>query len=163
MPWVWISVGSNVDRERSIRGAVKALRDRFGELVLSSVYEGPSVGSSGPRFYNMVAGFDTDVSISELNHWLHQTETAFGRVRQPDKNAPRTLDMDLLTYGDQIGVIDGCRLPRDEILRYAFVLAPLAEVAPDKRHLTDGRRYAELWAGFPKAAQPIERLSIPLD
>lgn len=162
MPWVWVSLGSNVDRERSLRGAVRALRTRVGKLVLSSVYESASVGSDGPPFYNLVAGFDTELGLRELDAWLRQIEDAFGRVRQPDKNAPRTLDIDILTYADLIDP-DGYHLPRDEILRYAFVLGPLAEVAPCERHPLDGRRYAELWADFPKEAQPLAPVALPLD
>lgn len=163
MTWVWISLGSNLDREASLRGALRRLRERADDLVLSSVYEGPAVGSPGPPFYNLVAGFSTSLGVAALNAWLRAIETALGRVRGPDKNAPRTLDLDLLTYGDRVGVIDGYTLPRDEILRYAFVLAPLAEVAPAERHPIDGRRYDALWAAFPKEDPPLRRVPVRLD
>lgn len=155
MPWVWVSLGSNLDRTASLRGAVHLLRERVGNLVLSSVYESASVGSPGPPFYNLVAGFATNLRVAELNRWFHEIETAFGRERTADKNAPRTLDLDLLTYGEQVGISDGQALPRDEILRYGFVLGPLAEIAPDDRHPANGRRYGELWDQFPKNEPPI--------
>jgi len=155
MPWVWVSLGSNLNRAESLRGAVRQLRERANDLVLSSVYESAAVGSPGPPFYNLVAGFTTELGVAEVNRWFHEIESAFGRERTADKNAPRTLDLDLLTFGDQVGVIDGQSLPRDEILRYGFVLGPLAEVAPDARHPVTGDRYGELWARFPKDEPPM--------
>ncbi|MEY6431098.1 2-amino-4-hydroxy-6-hydroxymethyldihydropteridine diphosphokinase [Thioalkalicoccus limnaeus] len=163
MPWAWISVGSNLDREASVRGAVAAMRRRFGDLRLSSVYESTAVGSDGPPFLNLVAGFASEAGVAALNAWLRATEDAFGRIRGRDRFAPRTLDLDLLTYGERVGVVDGCRLPRDEILRYAFVLAPLAEVDPDGRHPENGRRYRELWAEFPKDRPPLVRIPFAFD
>lgn len=152
-----------MDRGRSIRGAVKALRERYGELVLSRVYETEAVGFEGKPFYNLVAGFDTETPVAELNSGLREIEDAFGRVRGADKFAPRTLDLDLLTYGDAVGRFDGCELPRDEILRYAFVLGPLAEVAGDELHPSDGRTYREIWEAFGKGDQPIRPIALSLD
>ena len=151
----WISIGSNQERERSIRGGVRALRERFGELILSSVYESESVGFDGRPFLNLVAGFDTKESVTALRAALRAIEDEFGRIRGSDKYAPRTLDLDLLTYGDQVDEDEGRELPRDEILRYAFVLGPLSEVAGDEVHPVVGRCYRELWDGFGQAEQPI--------
>jgi 2-amino-4-hydroxy-6-hydroxymethyldihydropteridine diphosphokinase len=159
VPRVWVSIGSNQQRERSIRGAVRALRERFGEPTLSRVYETEAVGFEGRPFLNLVAGFDTDESVAALNAAFREIEDAFGRVRGPEKFAPRTLDIDLLTYGDLAGSVDGYELPRDEILRYAFVLGPLAEVAGDEIHPLLGRSYRALWAAFDRQDQPI----VPVD
>ena len=155
MPKVWVSIGSNQERERSIRGAVRALSERFGETVLSRVYESEAVGFEGGAFLNLVAGFDTEESVAALNTAFRAIEDAFGRVRGAEKFSPRTLDIDLLTYGDLVGTVDGCTLPRDEILRYAFVLAPLAEVAGDELHPALGRTYRELWEAFDRQDQPV--------
>lgn len=162
MPWVWVSLGSNLHRTASLRGAVRRLREHAGDLVLSSVYESAAVGSPGPPFYNLVAGFATELGVADLNRWFHAIEAAFGRQRSADKNAPRTLDLDLLTYGGAVGVIDGYALPRDEILRYAFVLGPLAEVAPNGRHPANGQAYAELWSAFPKGEQRLRVVPVDL-
>jgi len=163
MPWVWVSIGSNQERERSIRGAVAALRARYGPLELSRVYESEAVGFAGLPFLNLVAGFATDEPVGRINATLRAIEDALGRVRGPEKFAPRTLDLDLLTYGDRTGTIDGYRLPRDEIRRYAFVLGPLAQLAPDERYPPTGATYRELWEAFDRPTQPIHPVPFDFD
>jgi len=159
MPRVFVGIGSNIEREASVRAGVAALHAAFGELQLSSVYESEAVGFAGDAFYNLVAAFDTEASIAEVAAILADIERRCGRRRGDDKFAPRTLDLDLLLYGDAV-VDDGRQhLPRDEITRYAFVLWPLAEIAPQQRHPECGATFAELWAAFDKsgpALRPIE-------
>ncbi len=154
----WLSLGSNVDPRRQIAAALTALRQRFGELVISPVYESEAVGFNGDNFHNLVVGIETELQAPELVRVLRQIETVQGRVRGQEKFAPRPLDIDLLTYGERIIDQDGVQVPRDEILRYAFVLLPLSEVAPYERHPIDGRTYRELWAGFDAAKQPLWRV-----
>jgi 2-amino-4-hydroxy-6-hydroxymethyldihydropteridine diphosphokinase len=162
MPRCWLSIGSNQDREDSIRGAVTDLRAAFGDLILSSVYESPAEGFAGAPFLNLVAGIETDLRVAEIDRVLRGIEDAHGRVRGPEKFAPRTLDIDLLTYGDRVGTLDGRALPRDEILRYAFVLGPLAEVAPDEVCPGAGQSYRELWTGLRPAHPPLTRFPMAL-
>jgi 2-amino-4-hydroxy-6-hydroxymethyldihydropteridine diphosphokinase len=162
VPRVWVSVGSNVDRERCIRGAVAGLRDRFGPLVVSRVYESEAVGFTGQPFYNLVVGFDTDLDPGDIAAELRRLEDRFGRVRDLGKFAPRTLDLDLLTYGSAVSAGEGTELPRGEITRYAFVLRPLAEVAGGEVHPLEGRTYGELWAAFDSDSQPLRRVDLPL-
>lgn len=159
MPGCWLSIGSNQQRERSIRGALSELQRVFGELRLSSIYETPAVGFEGEPFLNLVVGVATDLSVARIDSELRRIEDAHGRVRGAEKFAPRTLDIDLLTYGDRVGHVDGRDLPRNEILHYAFVLGPLAEVAPDERHPADGRSYAQLWAAMCDADPHAARLT----
>lgn len=158
----WISIGSNQDRERCIQGGIHALRARFGRLVLSSVYENEAVGFDSQPFFNLVAGFNSGEPVRVLLTALRAIEDGFGRVRGPDKFAPRTLDLDLLTYGELTGTIEGCTLPRDEILHHAFVLGPLAEVAAQERHPASGRCYGELWRDFEKSAPPLRPVAFEL-
>jgi 2-amino-4-hydroxy-6-hydroxymethyldihydropteridine diphosphokinase len=158
VPRIWLSLGSNQAREASLRGAVRMLREAFGPLVLSAVYESDAVGFAGEPFLNLVAGAETDLPVDAVRERLRAIEDAHGRVRGVDKFCPRTLDIDLLAYGDLVR--PELDLPREEIVRHAFVLGPLAEVAPDERHPVLGRRYAELWAAFDRAAQPLRRVAL---
>jgi 2-amino-4-hydroxy-6-hydroxymethyldihydropteridine diphosphokinase len=162
MPRVWLSIGSNIDRERCIRGAIRALRARFGDLVLSRVYETPAEGFDGEPFYNLVAGLETDLPPEQLHPLLREIEDVHGRERSGPKFSARTLDIDLLTWGDEVTKRGGKVLPRDEILKYAFVLGPLAEVAPDARHPETGQRYADLWEAFPAASRAALH-AVPFD
>lgn len=145
MPRVYLSLGSNMQREIHIRRALQGLENHFGSLIVSPVYECPAVGFAGDDFYNLVVGFDSDRSVAQIAALLRQLEDDNGRVRGADKFAPRTLDIDLLTYGDCTGVVDGIDLPRDEILKYAFVLKPLADVAGEEKHPLTGNSYLSHW------------------
>jgi 2-amino-4-hydroxy-6-hydroxymethyldihydropteridine diphosphokinase len=148
MPRVYLSLGSNVERDKHIRQAVSGLRKNFAPLIVSPVYECPAVGFVGEDFYNLVVGFDSDKSVGDIVAILHQLEDQNGRIRGADKFAARTLDIDLLTYGDVRGVVDGVTLPRDEILKYAFVLKPLTDIAPEEHHPETGCSYKEHWNNF---------------
>ena len=162
MARVWLSLGSNIDREENIRAAVRTLRRVFGRLILSSVYEGEAVGFQGPPFFNLVVGAETERGPQELIELFRRIEQDQGRCRGVDKFAPRTLDIDLLTYGDQVIQLEKVSLPRDEITRYAFVLLPLAEVAGEERHPLNGLSYRELWERFDQTSQPLWRVDLEL-
>jgi 2-amino-4-hydroxy-6-hydroxymethyldihydropteridine diphosphokinase len=155
---VWLSLGSNIDPQQQIPAAVEALKQRFGHLVVSPVYESPAVGFDGDNFHNLVVGIETELAPRELAGVLREIEGQHGRVRSAEKFSSRTLDIDLLTYGDRIIDEPQMQLPRDEILRYAFVLLPLSEVAPQERHPLNGLTYRELWAEFDATDQPLWRI-----
>ena len=146
MPMVYVSVGSNIDRERNIRAAVAALTQRFGHIILSSVYETQAQGFDGDPFYNFVVGFETPLSADVINSALHAIENRYGRQRGNQKFSARTLDLDLLLYGDE--VMGDKNIPRDEITRYAFVLLPLVEIAPNVVHPQHKQTLRRLWDDF---------------
>jgi len=155
MTRVYVSLGTNIDREANLRAGITELRQQFGELQLSSVYESEAVGFNGDPFYNMVAAFNTDISATEVVALLHAIEERHGRVRQGPRFSSRTLDIDLLLYGDQIIEEGSLQLPRDEISKNAFVLWPLAEIAPQAVHPLLQQNYRELWQAFDKQKQPL--------
>lgn len=155
---VWLSLGSNIDPRQRIPAALETLKQQFGELVVSPVYESRAVGFKGDNFHNLVVGIETDLAPQELAALLRGIESRHGRIRSAEKFSSRTLDIDLLTYGDRIIDAVGLQVPRDEILRYAFVLLPLSEVAPDARHPVNGQTFRELWSGFDAADQPLWRV-----
>ena len=148
MPRSWISIGSNIDREINVRGALAALRDAFGQLVVSPVYEAEAVGFDGEAFYNLIVGVDTALQPAELHDLLRAIEARHGRAVDGVRSGSRTLDLDLLTYGSAVTDQGGKHLPRDEILRYAFVLAPLVDVAGGEIHPETGLTYRDHWAVY---------------
>ncbi|MES9969734.1 MAG: 2-amino-4-hydroxy-6-hydroxymethyldihydropteridine diphosphokinase [Candidatus Thiodiazotropha sp.] len=159
----WLSLGSNMTPENHLPKALQDLEAIFGELRVSPVYESKAVGFKGENFHNLVVGVYTDRSPSELVSVLRQLEARHGRKRDQEKFNSRTLDIDLLTYGDQIIDEGPIKLPRDEILKYAFVLLPLSEVAADEIHPQTGLSYGQLWDGFDQQAQSLWRVEYPID
>lgn len=159
MATIYISLGSNINREQNTRAGVDALKQAFGTLVLSSVYESEAVGFEGDAFYNMVIACEVNVSVHESNKILRDIEDANERDRSGPKFSSRTLDLDLLLYDDLELDENGLILPRGEILKNAFVLWPLAEIAPDFIHPETGTSFAQLWSAFDKTKEnlkPIE-------
>jgi 2-amino-4-hydroxy-6-hydroxymethyldihydropteridine diphosphokinase len=146
----YLSLGSNIDAEPNLRSAFAALRARFGAVIASTVYRFPAVGFNGPDFLNAAAIVDSDLDPFALNDWLHALEDAHGRDRSGPRFGDRPLDIDIVFYDDL--VLEGpghLQLPRDE-LRHAFVLMPLAEIAPDFVDPRSGRSLAALWAESPE-------------
>jgi len=148
MERVYVAFGSNVDREISLAGGLRALGDRFGTLTVSTIYACPAVGFEGEAFYNGVVGFDTDEPVADVHGALRAIEARFGRDRSQPKFSPRTLDLDLLLFGDRILRHDELVLPRPEIDQVAFVLGPLAELAMDRLHPVHHEPFTRLWARF---------------
>lgn len=155
MTVIYLSLGSNVDRHKHIMAALDALDDLLGELTISSVYESKSVGFDGSNFFNLVVGAETALSITELSDSLKRIEDNNGRKRNGPKFSPRTLDIDILTFGNFVGVENGIELPRAEITKNAFVLLPLSEIAPTVLHPQLQKSYQQLWDGYDQASQML--------
>ena len=160
MAQVYVSVGSNLDRERNIATALQLLTDRYGELQQSSVYESAAVGFDSAPFYNLVLGFSTQESPRVIQDQLHAIEDHCGRQRTATLSA-RTLDLDLLLYDDRVMADGKLVLPREDINRYAFVLGPLAEIAGTARHPVTALSYADMWAAFDDRDQLLTRIDWP--
>ncbi len=156
----YISIGSNIDKEKHIPSSIRALQQAFGELRLSSLYETEAVGFEGDNFYNLIAGFNSELNAKQVAKILRQIELDHGRTRDSQKFSSRTLDLDLVLYGDQI-IRDGrLQIPRDEIEHYAFVLEPLAEIAGNERHPVSGKTYQQLWEAFDKKDLQQKKLDL---
>ncbi|SHF70464.1 2-amino-4-hydroxy-6-hydroxymethyldihydropteridinediphosphokinase [Microbulbifer donghaiensis] len=155
MAQVFLSLGSNIDRAQHIRAGLNALAQQFGGLQVSRVFESVAVGFEGDNFYNLVVGIHTDLPVGQLALRLREIEDANGRLRAGPKFSARTLDIDILTYDDLTGTIDGVKLPRAEILKNAFVLLPLAELAADAVHPVAGKTYRQLWDEYDQASQKL--------
>ena len=163
MAKVFIGVGSNINREQNIRSAIALLRVRFGELLLSPVYESEAVGFEGENFYNLVVALESDLEPQQLTRVLHEIETECGRERNSRRFAPRILDLDLLLYDDYVSDREDLHVPREDIITYAFVLRPLADIAGDLHHPVTGVSYRELWQAFDSSVQSLWPANLDLD
>ncbi len=150
-----LSLGSNIEPERHLRAALDELRHAFALVAVSPAYRTPAVGFDGPDFLNNAACIRTSMLPAELEDWLHALEDRHGRRRDGPRLADRTLDVDVVFYGDRV-LRDGerVRVPRPE-LKHAFVLKPMADIAPDFVDPLSGRTLAELWRAHPQHGQPF--------
>ena len=164
MERVYIGLGSNLAEPRQqLRGALDALASIVDSQLsaVSSLYLSDPLGPPDqPRYNNAVAALDTSLSPLDLLDALQAIERAHGRKRKAERWGPRTLDLDILLFGDRL--IDEPRLtvPHYHLHARAFVLYPLAEIAPQDLRLADGRALPELLAACPFAG--LERLDVPL-
>ena len=163
MARVFLSLGSNVDREHNIAFAISTLSERFGQLRLSSVYESDAVGFEGDSFYNVVVELSSSLSPAELVKVFREIESEGKRSRYGPRFGPRTLDLDLSLYDDLVLQQEDLTLPRREVMECAFVLCPLAELAGELRHPVNGKTYAALWAEFDAPSQQIRRAPLSVD
>jgi 2-amino-4-hydroxy-6-hydroxymethyldihydropteridine diphosphokinase len=159
MSTIYVSIGSNVEPERHICVARKALESVFAAVRFSPVYRTAAVGFDGDDFLNLVAACETDKPVEDVDALMDALEQANGRDCNAPRFAPRTLDLDLLLYDDLVIEQEGLRLPRKDIMKYAFVLKPLVDIAPDIRHPTDGRSFAELLRDLDLGTQRCETVT----
>jgi 2-amino-4-hydroxy-6-hydroxymethyldihydropteridine diphosphokinase len=152
----YLSLGSNIDADGNIRSAMKALQDTFEAVEFSPLYRSPPWGFEGRDFINLAARIETGLSPLQLKHWLTALEDRHGRRRDVPSFSDRTLDIDILLYDDLHLLSPELELPRGEILEAAYVLRPLAELAPDLLHPVERRTLADLWRTFPGPQAQLE-------
>jgi 2-amino-4-hydroxy-6-hydroxymethyldihydropteridine diphosphokinase len=142
---VYLSLGSNLgDRERNLRVAVEALSRELHEVTVSSLYETEPVGVlDQPAFLNLAMQAQTDLDPESLLALVKRIEQQVGRT-PTFRWGPRIVDIDILMYDDQTLEVPNLHIPHREMLNRAFVLVPLAEIAPDLIHPTSRRRIREL-------------------
>jgi len=158
MPNVYVAAGSNVEPERNLAKATRELYQVFPGVRFSSWYRNPAVGFEGDDFINLVAAFTTELPISAVIERLHAIETICGRPREAPRWAPRSMDLDVLLYGDLVCDEPKLKLPRPDLLKRPYMLGPLAEIAPEQVHPTAGLTIGELWRQFDRAAHPMQRI-----
>jgi 2-amino-4-hydroxy-6-hydroxymethyldihydropteridine diphosphokinase len=149
MSIVYLGLGSNIDARANISSGIDALRQTFGRVECSPVYQTPAFGFEGDDFINLVARVETDISPLELKSILTDLEDRHGRDRQAPKFSDRTLDIDTLLYDDLYLLSPVLSIPHGDILEAAHVLKPLADLAPEVIHPVVRRTMIELWKEFP--------------
>lgn len=158
---VVISIGSNIEPFEHIPKAVRALVNEFGGVSFSPVYESNAVGFDGDNFLNLVAQFETQRSVSDLQGWCKYYEQQHGRDPKAAKFTPRTIDLDILLYDNYIQSVSTehnlPQLPRAEITYNAFVLKPLADLLPHWQHPELAQDYQTLWRQFEQRPQAAEQ------
>lgn len=155
MTRVNLGLGSNIDARRNIASCLDALLLRFRDMSMSFVFESEAVGFDGDNFLNMAVGFETEMPLAELAALLKEIENKHGRQRGGPRFSGRTLDIDILTYGDKAGTFDGVTLPRPEITENAFVLWPLSQIDGKRRHPLLKVSFRQLWEDYDKSRQKL--------
>jgi 2-amino-4-hydroxy-6-hydroxymethyldihydropteridine diphosphokinase len=159
MPRVFVAAGSNVEPERNLAKAAAALAKEFPDIEFSPWYRNAAVGFEGEDFINFVIGFSTDRTVHEVVATLRAVEALCGREPGAPKWAPRSMDLDLLLFGNLVHDEPGLHLPRPDLLKRPFMLGPLADIVPDLRHPTADATIGELWQRFDRAAHPMTRVA----
>ena len=146
MNFLHLNIGSNKNRRINIRLALNKLKSNFTDITVSSIFESPAEGFVGSNFYNVGVNAKTKNNINEVVGILHDIENSLGRDRSLPKFSSRIIDLDLVLYNDAID--EDLKVPRRDILKYAFVLAPLAELNPEDIHPQKGISFLNLWKEF---------------
>lgn len=160
---VTISLGSNINPESHIRQAIVELKQQFGNLTISPVYQTAAVGFDGEDFLNLVVSFSSSAVVQVIAAELKAIEDRIGRDRSQPKFSARSIDLDLLTYDKLILNEAGVQVPRHEILQNAFVLKPLSDICGSDRHPEFNKTYLQLWQEMEKRADRIELFNMSFE
>jgi 2-amino-4-hydroxy-6-hydroxymethyldihydropteridine diphosphokinase len=145
---VYVAAGSNIDPQPNLERAQAQLARIYGSLTVSPWYRNAAVGFAGQDFINFVFGFHSVQDVHEIQLQLRAVEAMCGRPPNAPKWAARAMDLDLLLYGDLVLDEPQLQLPRPDLLVRPYMLGPLADIAPQLRHPTQGHSIAQLWAAF---------------
>ena len=145
---VYLGVGSNLNREKALKFAVKECASLFSDYKVSSVWASNPVRVAEPEYYNMVVGGDTDLTLDDLYNKVVAIEEAAGKepmmYQGTNFGLKRILDIDILVYGDTVTQTP-CKLPRHDISDYPFVLCPLCELEPELEHPLLKIKVGDIW------------------
>lgn len=141
-----ISIGSNINKEENLPASIRLIAQHCQVTAISPVYETLPVGlPDQPNFFNAAIIVETDMRPALLKtRVLAAIEERLKRVRMPDKNAPRTIDLDLALYNDEICEYDGHEVPDPDVLIFAHVAVPIADMVPHLRHPQTGETMQEI-------------------
>ena len=159
---VYVAAGSNVQPEMYLRRALDALRAAYASLRVSPAYRNRAVGFEGADFINLVVGFTSDERVEQVRTRLQRIEALCDRPPNAPKWAARSMDLDILLYGDAISAEPGLLLPRPDLLRRAYMLKPLADIAPDVVHPVEKKTIRELWAAFDQDGHEMVQMDLGL-
>ena len=155
---IYLGLGSNIgDRYYNLEWALHSLSQKMGMGQVSSIYDTEPVGNTAqPRFLNMVCEAATSLTPVELLAIIKEIETDMGRQPGPP-NSPRPIDIDILFYNNQIINTPELIIPHPRLTERAFVLIPLAEIAPDFIHPVFGKTISKLLSGLKVSADEVVR------
>jgi len=148
VPEVFVAAGSNIEPLRHLQAALAGLARSYAPLTISPAYRNKAVGFEGDDFVNLVVGFHTNDSLERVRARLQEIETDCGRPRDAPKWAPRSMDLDILLYGNEVRNEPGLVVPRPDLVKRPYMLKPMCDIAPDIAHPTLHRTMCELWEGF---------------
>jgi len=157
---VYFSIGSNQEPRKHIDLALRELGRRFGHLDVSPVYRNQAIGFDGADFLNLVVGLNTSKSVHDIRLEIEAIHELAKRSRQGGKLVSRTLDIDLLLYAQLVTAGPPLKLPRVDVLKYAFALRPLADIAPDECHPETGLTFAEHWKAMDQDEHPLTLVQV---
>jgi 2-amino-4-hydroxy-6-hydroxymethyldihydropteridine diphosphokinase len=162
MTQVFVAAGTNVEPIENLQRALRDLGNHYS-LRISRAYRNKAVGFDGDDFVNLVVGFQTNDTLEQVIAHLHEAEAKCGRQRDAPKWAPRTMDLDLLLFGDLVRAEGDVKLPRGDLLKRAYMLRPIAELAPTLRHPINGKTMEELWNEFDRDAHAMTSVEFKLE
>ena len=159
---VFVAAGSNLEPEKNLVRACEEIKHHWHDAVFSRAYRNVAVGFDGPDFINLVMGFTTSQPLEAVIAHLRAIETRCGRPRFAPKWASRTMDLDVLLFGDRVEKTADYTLPRPDLLKRPYMLGPLAEIAPEVVHPTAGRAIGQLWKEFDSDGHAMSPVGLPL-
>ena len=155
---VYVAAGSNVEPENHLRMALRALERIYAPLKVSPAYRNKAVGFNGADFVNLVVGFSTEEPVAQVRERLQQVESLCGRLPDAPKWASRSMDLDILLYGQLINNEPGLVIPRPDLLRRPYMLKPMADIAPEVQHPLQKKSMRELWEAFDSAGHEMREV-----
>ena len=159
MTRIYLGLGSNINPEKHIPAGIESLKTLFSAVQVSPIYLSPAFGFDGDDFHNLVVIAETDLSAEQVIGQLRDLEFQHGRPQNAEKYSSRTLDIDLLMYGDFVGEVCGYQIPRKDIYKFDFVLRPLADLAPEESAPDGSETFAELWSVMADASE-LQEVSV---